>query len=65
MAVVEFVADVYPYCKGDVVDLSESDLKAVDVAAKKRDVTAYKSVGKKEAKQAGAVEQPTKPSSKK
>lgn len=44
MAVVEFVADVYPYCKGDVMDLSADELKKVDATAKRRDITAYKAV---------------------
>lgn len=41
MTVVTFVADVYPYCKGDVMDLSKDELKLVDAVATERDITAY------------------------
>lgn len=47
MPVIEFVADVYPHCKGDVVELSDSELKAVDAAAERRGIEAYTKVAAK------------------
>lgn len=41
MAVVKFEADVFPYCKGDVVDLNADQQKHVDAVAKERGVKAY------------------------
>lgn len=38
MALVQFTADVSPYCAGDVVDLDKDELKRVDEAAKARDL---------------------------
>lgn len=36
MAVVEFVRDIYPYCKGDVVDLDESERQRIAEVKKQR-----------------------------
>ena len=38
---VTFVADIYPYCLGDVVVLNDEELKAVDKVAKARKLKAY------------------------
>src|SRR3954469_10771049 len=38
---VTFLADVYPYCVGDVVVLDDDQLAAVDKIAKARKVKAY------------------------
>lgn len=40
---VQFVADVTPYCKGDVVRLSDDEKERVDLMAEKRELDkAYK-----------------------
>jgi hypothetical protein len=39
MAIVEFVKDCYPYCKGDRIELSEEEQKDVDALAKQREVS--------------------------
>lgn len=41
---VEFVTDVFPYCKGDVVKLTEDEVKRVLAEAKSRSVTAFKAI---------------------
>lgn len=41
---VEFVTDIFPYCKGDVVKLTEDEVKRVLAEAKARKVTAFKAV---------------------
>jgi hypothetical protein len=38
MAVVTFNLDVYPYCKGDTVKLSDEEKKRVDEAVKARNL---------------------------
>jgi hypothetical protein len=41
---VEFTADIFPYCKGDVVALDEAEIKRVDQVIERRDIDkAYKS----------------------
>lgn len=40
---VEFTADIFPYCKGDVVALDTDEQKRVDDLIEKRDISkAYK-----------------------
>ena len=40
---VQFTADVSPYCKGDVVKLDAKEKKRVDAVAEKREIdTPYK-----------------------
>ena len=41
---VKFVTDVFPYCKGDVVRLTEDEVKRVLAEAKTRGVTTFKAV---------------------
>lgn len=42
---VKFIADVFPYCKNDVVALTDDELKRVDTVAKARDLgKAYETV---------------------
>lgn len=36
---VKFKADIYPYCKGDVVKLDGGEKARVDEAAEARDIT--------------------------
>ncbi len=38
---VKFVADVFPYCKGDIVRLTEDEVKRVLKEAKARGLTAF------------------------
>lgn len=38
MTLVTFNADIYPYCKGDVVNLTAKELSAVDKVAKGRSI---------------------------
>ena len=35
---VKFKADIYPYCKGDVVKLTQDEKARVDEAAEARDI---------------------------
>lgn len=42
---VTFTADVYPYCVGDVVVLSDDELKQVDQVAKARNLKSVYDVG--------------------
>lgn len=39
---VEMLADVYPYCKGDVVNLAKDELARVQAEAKNRSVEAFR-----------------------
>lgn len=55
MPVVTFNVDQYPYCKGDKVKLSDSQVKAVDAEAEKRGVKDTYTVEKGVAKQAAPV----------
>lgn len=45
MALVKFIADVSPYCAGDVVDLDKDEQKRVDALVEERSLAqAYESV---------------------
>ena len=52
MAVVTFNADVFPYCKGDTVNLTADEQKRVDEAVKTRSLKDAYTVAKSEAKKA-------------
>lgn len=56
MTVVTFNVDQYPYCKGDMVNLSDDQLKEVDAEAKKRGVKDTYTVEKGAAKEAAPAE---------
>lgn len=45
---VTFIADVYPYCVGDVIVLSDEEAKQVDAIAKARKTKVYESGAKGE-----------------
>lgn len=49
MTVVTFNEDIYPYCKGDVVELSADAKKAVDATAKLRGINSPYTKGAKSA----------------
>lgn len=38
MALVELKVDIFPYCKGDVVELNDKERKRVDKVAEERDL---------------------------
>lgn len=38
MTLVTFKTDIFPYCKGDTVDLNKKQLEAVGKVAKQRDI---------------------------
>lgn len=49
---VKFNVDIYPYCKGDVVNLSNDEQARVDEAVKARDIeTPYVEVKAKKAEE--------------
>lgn len=58
MTLVTFKADIFPYCKGDVVNLDKKQLDAVGKVAKQRDIeTPYvKGAAKPAAKDEGEAQ---------
>lgn len=59
MTVVIFNVDQTPYCKGDTINLSEDELKAVDAVAEKRGVNGtYKLVEDNASDGASELEKP-------